>query len=117
MLNYFMNKKYSVLSLTTEPKGAGEIRRWKERTKINAAIEPVNGEKLLGSPVGNKTEISLILYTKDPIFGGERIVLPLQTKSEDCNINKIFEIRQVETYSMPLMKYYKGYLVKTNENK
>lgn len=110
MIDFFMTKKYKIYSKTITPNGACDSIAWAERDTVSAYIEPLNGEKLLGTEAGNKTNISLIIYTKDIINNGERIRI---SESENSGM---YEIQQREFYRMPFISYYKGYLVKTDEN-
>ena len=105
-----MTKKCKIYTKTISPNGAGDSISWEERGDIRAYIEPLSGEKLLLSNAGEKTDISLILYTKDYICSGERVLI------SDSNNDGLYEIQQREFYKMPFINYYKGYLVKTDEN-
>lgn len=111
MINFFSTTKYKIYGLKVTPKGAGDTINWVECRTIKAYIEPINGEKLLASEFGKNLGISLILYTRDLINTGERIYIP----SENNNYGW-FEIQQCEFYKLPFFNYYKGYLVKTDEN-
>lgn len=110
MIDFFMTKKYKIYAKTVTTNGAGDRIVWGERATIKAYIEPLNGEKLFGTEAGNKTDISLIIYTKNNINNGERVVIT------NSKYNGIYEIQQREYYQMPFFNYYKGYLVKTDEN-
>ena len=110
MIDFFMTKKCKIYAKTITPNGAGDSIDWIERDTIKAYIEPLNGEKLLGTDAGNKTDISLILYTKNNINNGERVLITY------AGYGGLYEIQQREFYQMPFFSYYKGYLVKTDEN-
>ena len=112
MIEFFMTKSCDIYEKTVTPAGAGDVVSWDKRATIKAFLEPVDGEKLLGTPTGNDISINLILYTKSKISVGERVYLVDTERSR----NGIFEIRHTEFYKMPFLNYYKGYLVKTDEN-
>jgi len=112
MIDFFMTQKYKVYSKSIIPCGAGEDVEWNFSRTIKAYIEPIDGEKLLGTELGNKEDISLIIYTKNPINKGERVYI---TSSQN-QVDGFFEIRDREFYRMPFFNYFKGYLVKADEN-
>ena len=112
MLDFFMTQKYKIYTKTVTPAGAGEDVTWSEDRVIKAYIEPVNGEKLLGTELGNKEDISLMIYTKNLINKGERIYI----NNSQNQVDGFFEIREREFYRMPFFNYFKGYLVKIDEN-
>ena len=112
MMNFFSTDKYKVYTLKITHKGAGDTVNWVEARTIKAYIEPVNGEKLIGTDAGKHTGISLILYTQNLINIGERIYI----SPTDKHNTGWFEIQQREFYKLPFFNYYKGYLVKTDEN-
>lgn len=111
MIGFFSNKKYKVYALQVKSNGAGDSVDWVECRNIKAYIEPVNGENLLASEEGSQTKISLIIYTQNLIHTGERLYIP--DKNENGGW---FEIQQREFYKLPFFNYYKGYLVKIDEN-
>lgn len=110
MIDFFMTKKCKIYTKMISPNGAGDSISWEERGDIRAYIEPLSGEKLLLSNAGEKTDISLIIYTKNNINNGERVLIT------NSNYDGLYEIQQREFYQMPFFNYYKGYLVKTDEN-
>ena len=112
MIDFFMTKSCDIYEKTITPIGAGDNVSWYKQTTIKAFLEPVDGEKLLGTPVGNDVSINLILYTKSKIAAGKRVYIVDTEQSR----NGWFEIRHTEFYQMPFLNYYKGYLVKTDEN-
>jgi len=112
MINFFMTTKCDIYSKKITANGAGDNVNWDLRERIKAYIEPIDGEKLMGTPQGNDANINLILYTKSKISVGERIYI----ENEAQERNGWFEIRHTEFYKMPFLNYYKGYLVKTDEN-
>ncbi len=109
-----MNKSYTIYMNVAAVKGAGEIVSWEKSSSVRAYLEPQNGEKLVCSAEGDNLVIDLIIYTKEKISSGERIYIPeapYNSESEGW-----FEIRQAEFYQLPYISYFKGYLVKTDEN-
>ncbi len=116
MIDFFMTKNYGVYIRTQKTQGAGETVSWEKRTTVKAYIEPFSGETLQGSPEGDHPEITLTIYSRQQIFSGERIFIPDSPYRTSMDNNGWFEIRQVEFYHMPYLCYYKGYLVKADEN-
>lgn len=112
MIEFFMTKNCDIYEKTVSISGAGDTVLWTKKTAIKAFLEPVDGEKLLGTPMGNDISINLILYTKSKIAAGERVYI----NDTEHERNGWFEIRHTEFYQMPFLNYYKGYLVKTDEN-
>ncbi len=112
MIEFFMTKSCDIYEKAITPAGAGDEVSWDKKRIIKAFLEPVDGEKLLGTALGNDISINLILYTKSKITAGERVYID-DTEHER---NGWFEIRHTEFYKMPFLNYYKGYLVKTDEN-
>ena len=112
MLNFFIQKKYDIYKKIITECGAGDSIEWTKTRTVKGYIEAFDGEKLIGTNTGNKDKISLLIYTKQHISNGERIYL---TEADNITQNW-YEIRSVEYYNMPFLSYYKGYLVKTDEN-
>lgn len=112
MIDFFSTDKYKVYKIQITPQGAGDSVKWIESGTIKAYVEPVNGEKLIGTETGKQAKITLILYTQNLINTGERIYIPASAKYD----GGLFEIQQREFYKLPFFNYYKGYLVKTDEN-
>lgn len=111
MINFFSTAKYKIYRQEITPKGAGDTLNWVECRSIKAYVEPINGEKLLISETGKQSGISLIIYSRELINTGERIYIPYSDKNSCW-----FEIQQCEFYKLPFFSYYKGYLVKIDEN-
>ena len=112
MIGFYMTTSCDIYAKTITPDGAGDLVSWNKTGTIKAYLESVDGEKLLGTPQGNETNINLILYSKSKINSGERVYINDTERSR----NGWFEIRHTEFYKMPFFSYYKGYLVKTDEN-
>ena len=106
MITYFLNKKCKIYKPTYSKFGAGEVVDWVERGFIRAKIESFTGEEFIASSLGDGCEISLIIYSKSELFVGDRI----------CLDTGWFEIRHREFYDMPFISYWKGFMVKCDEN-
>ncbi len=108
IINYFSNKKYKLQKKTTEIdtlSGASFSRRT-PAGEISGYFVPGNPDSVTGTDVGNKYDINGVFYTDSRIDLTDRV-----------EINGIvYEVREVEFWQMPYMSYYKGYLVKTDEN-
>ena len=68
MIDFFMKDKCDVYTKTIVTEGAGDVVSWSKDRSIKAYIEPVNGERLFGTELGNNENISFIIYTKNIIF-------------------------------------------------
>ena len=112
MISFFMTKSCELYEKTIVQSGPGDYVEWGKKKIIRVFLEPVDGEKLLGTPFGNDMNISLILYTKSKITAGERVYI----NDLEHSRNGWFEIRHTEFFQIPFLTYYKGYLVKTDEN-
>jgi hypothetical protein len=112
MFKFFAKSKYDIYSKTISEQGAGDDINWSIRDTINCYIEPADGENLKGCPEGLAKDISLTLYTQQPINVGERLHL----FSPENSVDEWFEIVNRSFYKMPFFNYFKGYLVKTDEN-
>ena len=104
IITYFSKKKYNLYKRTYTVSGAGEEISWERLKVINAYIEPA--EKLTGSELGDYEEAELVLYTTDLIRNKEIVEIR----------GEYYEIRSTEFWQIPYMTYYKGYLVKTDED-
>ncbi len=106
IIKFFSNKKYKLLKRTVkidETSGAS-ISKWDFYKEISGYYEPV--ENLIGTEAGNKYGITGVFYSEEKLAPADRI-----------EINGIlFEIRESEFWQMRGLSYYKGYLVKTDEN-
>lgn len=106
IINYFSNKKYKILNRTVEidaASGAG-IAKWTASKEILGYYEPE--ESLVGTEAGNEYGVSAVFYSSEKLTPADRIEI-------DGNI---FEIREVEFWQLRGFSYYKGYLVKTDED-
>ena len=104
MIDFFTTQKCKIYKPVITQNGASDRIDWVKRADIRAFVEPVNGESLLGSEVGNKENISLMMYTKRRIDKGERVYI---SGFED-ETDGWYEIRTREFYRMPFFNYYKG---------
>ncbi len=116
MIDFFMTKSYGVYVKSVKPQGAGETTSFEKRATVKAYIEPFSGETLQGSPEGDRADISLAMYSRQQIYNGEKVYIPEVPYKSLASNKGWFEIRQVEFYDMPYMSYFKGYLVKADEN-
>lgn len=112
MIDFFTTQKCKIYVKQITPKGAGDFVEWVEDRTIKVYLDPIDGEKLLSSGLGNKNRITLMMYSRSKISNGERVLVPFNSDGS-C---ELFEIQQCEFYKMPFFSYYKGYLVKTDEN-
>ena len=111
MIDFFMKEKCDLYRKVITNVGAGDSVVWQKAGTIKAYVEPVDGEKLIGTNLGDKDKITVIVYTQSLINEGERLII-----SSESPANNWYEIRGREFYRLPFFNYYKGYLVKTDEN-
>ena len=108
IINYFSNKKYKIFRKNTEidPTSGASISKWDLAGEISGYFTPENSDTLVGSAVGNKYDINGVFYTHSKISLSDRILV------EDI----VYEVRETEFWQLPYISYYKGYLVKTDED-
>jgi len=111
MIDFFMREKCDLYRRNILTNGAGDSVSWEKFKTIKAYVEPFDGEKLIGTNLGDKDKISFAIYTKSVIRDGDRLTI-----QSESNPNIWYEIRGKEFYRMPFFSYYKGYLVKADEN-
>jgi hypothetical protein len=111
MFKFFADKKYNIYTKKIIQNGAGDTVQYILKGFIFAYTEPVNGENLIGSELGNDYGIELVIYTQNSIHTGDLISIP-----DSNNDSVLFEIKRREFYKMPFFNYFKGYMVKTDEN-
>ncbi len=104
IITFFSKRKYELYKRKITQKGAGELVEWQKDCDIQAYIEPA--QSLEGSELGDYTDSELVLYTTSPIKNSEIVKIG----------DDFYEIRSTEFWQIPYMTYYKGYLVKTDEN-
>ncbi len=112
IFKFFAKNKFDIYSKVVLTTGAGDDISWTKRAVISAYIEPADGENLKGCPEGLAKNVSLTLFTQQPINTGERIHII----SPETSVDEWFEIVSRSFYKMPFFNYFKGYLVKTDEN-
>ena len=106
IINYFSDKKYKLYKRTVKidaSSGAG-IAEWNLEKEIEGYYEPA--EKLVGTESGNKYGVTGVFYSAEKLTPADRIEINAA----------MFEIRETEFWQMRGLSYYKGYLVKTDEN-
>ena len=112
MFKFFANKSFPLYTKQITQNGAGDSIQFRSKGNIRAYVEPIDGEKLIGSELGDNPVTELVIYTQNSIAVGDLIYI----SDEERNLSSWFEIRRREFFKMPFFNYFKGYLVKTDEN-
>ena len=106
IIKFFSSKKYTLLkrTVTTGEIGGASIAKWTADKEVLGYYEPV--ETLVGTEIGNKYGITGVFYCAEKLVPSDRIEIN----------DTLLEIREVEFWQLRGLSYYKGYLVKTDEN-
>ncbi len=106
IINFFSNKKYTLYkkSVSIDETNGASIAKWTADKEISGYYEP--SETLVGSEAGNKYGITGVFYCAEKLVPSDRI---------EINGN-LLEVREAEFWQLRGLSYYKGYLVKTDEN-
>ena len=106
IVNYFSNKKYKLYKRTVkiDELSGGSLSEWNFVKEISGYYEPA--ESLIGTEAGNKYGITGVFYSEEKLSPADRIEIGAY----------MFEVRETEFWQMRGLSYYKGYLVKTDEN-
>lgn len=106
IINYFSNKRYSLYKrdVKIDKSSGASIVEWNFDKNVLGYYEPA--ETLIGTEAGNKYGITGVFYSEQKLIPSDRI---------DIEGNR-FEIREVEFWQAVGLRYYKGYLVKIDEN-
>ncbi len=106
IINFFSNKKYTLLkrSVRIDETSGASIAKWTPEKEVLGYYEP--SESLVGTEAGNKYGITGVFYCAEKLVTADRI---------DIGGN-LLEVREVEFWQLRGLSYYKGYLVKTDEN-
>lgn len=111
VLNLNGGKMYDIWVATEKknPEAGSKIKTYEYYTNVYAVIQPnEKGMALLPTAnAGDKTTSDLVMYSKHERFEKERVLYR----------NFFYEIRSIEYYDNGILKFYKSYLVKVdNQN-
>lgn len=111
VLNLNGGKMYDIWVATEKknPEAGSKIKTYEYYTNVYAVIQPnEKGMALLSTAnAGDKTTSDLVMYSKHERFEKERVLYR----------NFFYEIRSIEYYDNGILKFYKSYLVKVdNQN-
>ncbi len=106
IINFFSNNKYKLLkrNVKIDETSGASISTWTFDKEVSGYYEPI--ETLVGSEIGDKFGITGVLYCSEKLVPAYRLEIN----------GSLFEIREVEFWQLRGLSYYKGYLVKTDEN-
>lgn len=86
------------------PKTGSKIKTYVYSTNIYAVIQGKDFSLVPTTDAGDKKNSDLVMYSKHERFEKERVLYR----------NLFYEIRSVEYYNNGIMRYYKSYLVKVD---